>query len=52
MAFATVDRRYRNRLAYTGFYYALRNDVRKSERIRNLVRRIDKSQRFQLQSPN
>lgn len=50
--FATVDRRYRNWLAYMGFYYALRNDVQKSERFRHLVRRIDKSKRFRLESLN
>ena len=50
--FANVDRKYRNWLAYLGFYYALRNDTRKSERFRNLVRRIDRSHRFRLQSLN
>ena len=49
---ATVYRRYRNWLAYMGFYYALQNDVRKSEQIRHLVRRIDRSHRFSLQSLN
>ena len=49
---AKVDRRYRNWLAYMGFYYALRNDMPKSERFRNLVRRIDQSRRFRLQSLN
>ncbi len=49
---ATVDRQYRNWLAYMGFYYALRNDQKKSERIRHLVRRLDRSQRYRLQSLN
>jgi len=49
---ATVDRRYRIWLAYMGLYYALRNDAGKSERFRKLVRRIDRSHRFKLQSLN
>lgn len=51
--FATFDRRrYRNWLAYMGLYYAMLNDVQKSERFRYLVRRIDRGQRFRLQSLN
>ncbi len=50
--FATIDRRKRNWLACLGFYYALRNDRLKSEQIRHLVQRIDRSKRFQLQSLN
>ena len=49
---ATVDRRYRNWLAYTGLYYAMRNDSNRSERFRYLVRRIDNSRRFKLRSLN
>jgi hypothetical protein len=49
---ATIDRRYRNWLAHMGLYYALRNDAQRSERLRRLVRRIDHSKRFKLQSLN
>lgn len=49
---ATIDRRYRNWLAYMGLYYALRNDAQRSERFRRLVRRIDHGKQFKLQSLN
>jgi hypothetical protein len=49
---ATIDRRYRNWFAYTGLYYAMRNDSKRSERFRHLVRRIDNGRRFKLQSLN
>ncbi len=46
------DRRFRHHLAYLGFCYALIDDVARSERIRGMVRRLDRRYRFRLQSFN
>jgi hypothetical protein len=46
------DRRFRHRLAYLGFCYALVDDGARSERLRGMVRRLDLRHRFRLQSLN
>ena len=46
------DRQFRHHLAYLGFCYALVDDVPRSERIRSMVRRLDRRRRFRLQSLN
>lgn len=45
-------RHYRHWLAYLGFVYAVIDEVETSERIRGLVRHLDRSFPFRLESLN